>query len=119
MISEPLQAARDRKKTESLRNISRIFLHEGNQLVVASRAETIDGVVRDQYATRHLRIACYKCVQTFPHHRLHQLGHERDINDRLDGGRLDQGSCSMSDIDGYIAHALQVCVDLQSRDDKT
>ena len=68
MIRESLKGSRDVKEIESRRYVLPVFLHEGNQLVIANRTEAVDGIVGQEYIAGQISVAGYKSIQTFPHH---------------------------------------------------
>src|ERR1700730_2377511 len=98
-IRKSLQGTRHDHKTETGPDISRIFLHEGNQLVIAIIPEAVNSVVGGEYAAGQVHVTFYKRVQAVPYHGLHQSSDERHINHWLDGRRVDQRSCTVRDID--------------------
>ena len=62
-------------------------------------------------------VAADKGVEGVAEHRLRQLAHSRDVNQRLDRRVAQVALAGLADVHGQVAHPLEVGVDLDGGDD--
>src|SRR6266700_6044119 len=115
MVRNAFQITGHKNEINSLRHAARVLLHVADKFAVDQIPHFIHRIVGQKNASCQLGILLHECVQGLSNHRLHQVRHMRNIDDRVQDGLVHQGERPLRDIYGEIAHALEVAVDLDRR----
>ena len=69
-------------------------------------------IVAIEHVPGHLGVAGHEGVQRVVQHGLREIRHARNVNERLDGRMRHIALRGFGDVDGQIADALEIAVDL-------
>ncbi len=118
VVADAFQVPRDQDQIERRLDRRGILKHVGQQLAEDLRLERVELVVFIEHALRERRVAADECVERVAQHALRDHRHLGDVDQPLDR-RVDRvAKRRLGDVDRQVADALEVGVDLHSRDDR-
>ncbi|CDN42745.1 hypothetical protein BN871_BW_00170 [Paenibacillus sp. P22] len=111
MVGDPFDIAADKAEQHRLVDRTGILDHDREHLPDDLRIEGIDDVVVLRHLVGQIHILLHVGLDGFENHRLHGLRHARQVDQRLDQLLAVQSHDDLGDVDGQIAHTLQVSRD--------
>ena len=118
VIADALEILRDEEQPHRTAHGPRVVGHERDQVAEELLVELIDRIVRAADRERQLLVLAHEGIQAPVQHAAREIRHagqvDRGLDRQLDGQLL----CSLGDVLGEVADALEVGGDLQRRGDE-
>ena len=119
VVADALEVAGDQNQVDGGLDRPRIAQHVGQQLAKNLILQRVEPVVLPQHRLRQTDVARDEGVERLAQHLERQLTHPRQIDQRLDRRMQEVALRRLADVDGEVADALQVGVDLEGRHDRS
>ena len=118
VVANPFQVARDDERIERLGSKFRLLFDEVTQRAKGIAIHIIDLVVEHENGLRHLCIAFDEGLQGFADHRSGEEGKAWNVDGKIDVCLAAKIEDAASNVDGLVAHSLEVDIDTNDREDE-
>jgi hypothetical protein len=118
VIANPLEMSRNEDQVERRLDGALILQHVREQIAEDLGLQTVEAVVLAEDTVRQVGVAPDIGIERVAQHRLGDIAHLRDVDQLLDWRMSDVSLAGLGDVDGKIADALEVSIDLDGRDNR-
>jgi hypothetical protein len=118
VVSDALQIAGDEQGVKRLAHDVWALVHRLDQLYKSIIAHAIDDIVHLEDGLCEFNFSLNEGLQGAPNHRTDRSSHACNVNRQIGRRKIDHIHDALGDVDGLIADALQIGIDLGDRQDK-
>ena len=118
VIANPFEMARDQDQVQGRLDGLGIPRHVPNQFPEHLCLQPVQLIVTIQHPSGQVHVPLDERIERIAQHALRDRGHPRNVDEFLDRGMLQIPLSRLGDVDGQIAHAFEIGVDLDRRDDR-
>jgi hypothetical protein len=118
VVGDALEVASDEKRIESLSGVLRLLVHRFDEHDESLVSHAVNHVVHFEDGLGEFRFAVDERFEGAAHHGAHRGGHAADVDWKINGRQADHVHDALGDVDGLIADAFEIGVDLGDSEDE-
>src|SRR5579871_4796304 len=115
VVGNTLQISSDQQSIECLAHNVGALIHGLDQLDESVIAHAVDDVIHLKHRLRELDFAFNERFQSATNHSADGSTHAADVDRQVGGGKFDHIHDTLGDVDGLVAYAFEIGVDLGHR----